>query len=176
MICLSAPLLAGALLATGGCASGHQPQSAPTVASATATNQLGPGLLEWDGRFQAIQQQTGDGTSVRAHNNANGTVKLTAAGMGRTTAELNIFTPLTTATDVRWAMASGACGSGALPLLPVDEFPEIQVSSNGHGSLTSDVSVPMPTAGSFHVNIYWGDGRDESDVMTCANLRVQPRR
>lgn len=160
-----------AALAAAGCAS-----SAKTAPSPVAQQSLGPGLLEWTGRFQPVQQQTGDATAVRARNRANGSVKLTAGAQGRMDADIEVSTPLTSSANIRWALAAGACGSGALPVLPVDEFPEIDVTANGRGDLKANVPAPLPTAGSYHVNVYWSDGRDESDVMTCANLKLEQRR
>lgn len=163
----SAPLAA---LAVAGCAS-----SAKTSPPSVAQQSLGPGLLEWTGRFQPVQQQTGDATAIRARNRANGSVTLTAGAQGRMDADIEVSTPLTTSANIRWALASGACGSGALPVLPVNQFPEIDVTANGRGDLKAEVPAALPTAGSYHVNIYWSDGRDESDVMTCANLKLEQR-
>jgi hypothetical protein len=170
------PQLIVAALAIGGCASAHSTTPANPSTSPTATSQLGPGLLQLTGRFQPILQQSGDATSPHARNKVTGTIKLTAAAMGRTTAEITVSTPVTTPTDLRWAIVNGACGSGAIPLLPVDEFPTIRVSSTGDGTLAGDVATPLPTAGTFHANLYWTDGRDEGDVMGCANLRIERRR
>lgn len=157
--------------AVAGCAA-----SAKTSPSPIANQTLGPGLLQWTGRFQPVQQQSGDATSIRGRNRASGSVKLTAVTEGRMNANIEVSTPLTQSSNIRWALASGSCGSGALPVLPVNDFPEIDVTSSGRGDLKADVPASLPTAGSYHVNVYWTDGRDESDVMTCANLKLEPRR
>ena len=168
--------LAVALAGATGCASGGQSASSSSTVSSEATQRLGPALLQWTGRFQPTQQQTGDGIGIRSRDRTTGSVKLVAAAESRIRATIDVSTSLTTPTNVRWAVASGACGSGSVAILPVNEFPEINVSSNGRGQLSSDVPAALPTAGTFHVNLYWTDGHDESDVMTCANLRLEERR
>ena len=170
---LSSLILAAAV----GCASsGRAVPSAMPQGSSADLHALGPGLLQWTGRFQPIQQQTGDGTAVRGRNRVNGSVRLVSNASGRMDASISVSTPLTTATNVRWALASGACGSGALPVLPVDQFPEISVSGGGRGDMHAEVPTPLPTTGSYHVNVYWSNGQDEGDVMSCANLRLEQRK
>jgi hypothetical protein len=156
------------------CASGsHSPAVTPAGTGADAPGVLG---LAWTGRFQPRQQQSGDGTSLRGRNNATGTVTLTALARERLRAEITVATPLATATNIRWSLSTGACGSNTIPVLPVDQFPEITVSSSGRGQLDTEVPTSLPTSGSYHVNIFWTNGADESDVMTCANLRQSARK
>jgi hypothetical protein len=47
--------------------------------------------------------------------------------------------------------------------------------SNGRGQIDGDVPLELPTSGSYHVDVFWSNGQDQADVMTCANLRIEAR-
>lgn len=157
-----------------GCASAHSDPGAAAVA-AGMTGGLGPATLQWSGSFQAIQQQSGDVNSPRGRNNATGNVLIFAEGQNAIRARININDISGSAPDYHWALVSGRCGSGAIPVLTVNQFPNI-VMSNGRGHVDNTVALPIPTSGTYHINVYRTKGGDEADVMACANLRLEPRR
>ena len=158
-------------LATGGCTSSRGGGTGSTsVAMAAGAGELGPALLQWTGRFQATQQQTGD-VATHAMNQTTGLVTLTAAGPNQTRVQLTVSGPMLDPVQLPWAMASGACRSGSIPLMAVAQFPEITMS-NGRGELDAVFSMPMPTTGTYHVNVYNGSTSDESGVMACAELKL----
>jgi hypothetical protein len=88
---------------------------------------------------------------------------------------IEISTTLSASTLLRWSLAPSRCGSSSLPLLSVDQFPTIDVSSSGQGKLSADLPVTMPTSGQYHVDIYWTTGTDRADVMACADLKAKSR-
>jgi hypothetical protein len=131
--------------------------------------------IEWAGSFQAIQQQNGNTVAPRGRNNASGSVVLVAGTKNALRAKIRLSAATETSQYLHWALASGRCGSPAIPLLTVSQFPDISIS-NGRGQLDADVPIELPSTGTYHVNVFWGNGQDEADVMTCANLRQQARR
>ena len=165
-----------ASLALAACAS-HSPSTSGSVApSSPPTASVSPassGSARWTGSFQPVQQQSGNLTP-RGTNRTYGSVALTVspASPNRTHAVIEISTTLTTSSLLHWAIAAGHCGSVTLPLVGVDQFPTIDVSNSGQGKLNGDVPVSLPATGTYHVDIYWGVGQDQSDVMACANLRL----
>jgi hypothetical protein len=163
----------GMLGAAAGCASGGASSSggSPSVAMAAGAGEVGPAFLKWTGRFQATQMQSGD-VAARGLNQATGSVTLTAAGPNQTRVQLTVSGPTTDPVQLPWAISPGACRSGTIPVMTVSQFPEITMS-NGRGELDATLSMPMPTAGTYHVNVYNGSTQDESGVMTCAELRLE---
>lgn len=90
----------------------------------------------------------------------------------RTRVRLNISAPATPdVTSLRWGIYPGHCGSPAPPVVPVEVFPTIELSSNGKGSFDHEVAFEMPKQGAFHLNVLRGTGTQLSNVLTCANLR-----
>jgi len=159
-----------AALALCGCASASNQRA--SAQQQAATGELGLGSIQWTGRFAPTLQAT-KSISGSSRNDVHGDVRLTAvdANMLRAqiTFSINESTPLSD--NYRWAIASGGCRSNAIPLMPVSEFPPLAVTSN-RGSLDTRVNLPLPNSGRYHLNIYWTNGADESDVMTCAELTL----
>ncbi len=166
------------LLAVGGlgCASSSsKPDTAPSVAVQAGAGQMGPALLQWTGKFRNTQQASQAVTPLGT-NIASGSIVLTAPNERETHVQLNLSGPSDQNEQLRWVIAPGACRSGTIPLLPVNSFPLIHVSE-GHGDLDTNIGVPLPTSGTLHVNIFDanGSGSDETDVLTCAELKLDRR-
>lgn len=155
-----------------GCASGSQSGSGPADGSLAG---LGPATLEWAGSFQPTQQASGDVTAPRGRNSVTGKVLLRSSGPNATVATIDLADVPTSMVDVHWALVTGRCGSGAIPLMIVSEFPVLSVS-NGRAHVQGEVSLPLPTSGVYHVNAYRSNGADEADVLACANLKLEPRK
>jgi hypothetical protein len=57
------------------------------------------------------------------------------------------------------------------PVLSVNEFPTIEVGSNGAGIVRGELPVGLNVRGTYHANVYWANrATDVSNVMMCANL------
>jgi hypothetical protein len=108
---------------------------------------------------------------------AYGTVLLTVApgGTDRTRARLTLSAPVQSATELRWAIIPGRCGSNSLPVLGFDSFPVLEIGSTGRGQLDVEIPFALPNQGTYHVNVYWR-GQQLSDVMTCGNLKLAGER
>jgi hypothetical protein len=170
---LSLVMTTTAALAALSCASHTpSPEASPSLSGAPASLSLAS--VQWEGSFQAVQQQAGNADAPRGRNNATGRVVLVASGKNSLRAKITLNAASATSQYVHWALVSGRCGSPAIPLLTVNQFPDISMS-NGRGQVDADVPLELPTTGSYHVDVYWSNGQDQADVMTCANLRLGRR-
>lgn len=138
------------------------------------TGQLGPALVQWSGRFRSTRGQSSSGVDVHGLNVASGTVLITAPDERNMHVQINVSGASGDNGTLHWALAPGACRSGSIPLMPVSTFPDIHMN-DGRGDLERTLSIPLPTSGNYHVNVYSADGTDESDVITCAELKLERR-
>lgn len=128
--------------------------------------------IRWSGNFTPVQVRSSN-VAIRTQSRIYGTVSLTSVddNRDRTRVRLN-FTSQSGANSftVQWALLPGRCGSGGLPPLPIDNFPIIEVGSDGRAQLDTELSLSLPESGEYHVNVYSG-GQELSNVITCANLK-----
>lgn len=124
----------------------------------------------WQGTFQPTQQRTAMAAPT-SQNKTTGSIFLAQAGPDRTRVRLTISTDLRNASQMQWAIVSGRCGSGALPIVPVQRFPVIEIGGNSRGELDMEMPLTLPTSGSYHANVYNG-GTQLNNVVTCANLAM----
>ncbi|HEX2717508.1 MAG TPA: hypothetical protein VHM67_07485 [Gemmatimonadaceae bacterium] len=131
-----------------------------------------PTPVRWSGTLNAVLSRPGNVEQMSTRAKTSGQVMLESVGsqMVRTRATLALTTPATSASDYRWAVFDGRCGTNSLPLLGFDQFPTVDVGSNGRGELTVEIPLALPSRGSLHVNVY-RRGQQLSDVEACANLR-----
>ena len=169
---LTAPVALATLVACSSATSGGVAASSPAPRRDDNAQ-----LLRWTGPFQPIQQQTGT-LGPRSTNKAYGNVAFTrsAENSNGVHVRMELSTPVTDSRQLRWAVFDGRCGSGTLPLLAIEQFPQINISNNGRGQLDADVPLTLTTTGSYHVEVYWTTGGDQGDVMTCANVRLDNSR
>lgn len=155
----SLPAAALLVVAATGCASGGAGQSSePTT--------------RWTGSFQPQQQRTG-AVAPTGTNRVFGTVSIVPSARSDNYSRFTLMLNAPAAnTTYRWAMQSGRCGSASLPVIAFDQFPMLEVSSNGRAQLDLELPVTFPTSGTYHVAIFWRNGTDLSDIVTCANLRT----
>ena len=167
--------LGAAALALVGCAS-SQAAGSGSVASQAASGALGPALIKWSGTFRPRQQADGTFGGLQQLNQTSGSVTLTSPAPHMTQVHLTLNVSFNDSVQLPWAVASGACGSNAIPLMTVSQFPEILVT-NGRGTIDQQFSLDLPTAGTYHVNVYQAgsSGQDESTVIACSDLTVGRR-
>ncbi len=165
-----------ALVATGCASASGGGAGSDDVAADAASGKLGPAVLQWSGNFRPTQQQAGTFGGILARNQATGNVVLTATNPAQTRVQLQVSVPTSDPVRLPWAIAPGSCGTNSIPLMTVAQFPMIAISNN-HGTLDEVLSMPFPTVGTYHVNVFNADtnGGDESDVMVCANLSIGRR-
>ena len=153
-------VLTGAALFTVGCASANR--------AAASDEPAGP---TWSGNLQPTQQRTG-GLAVTGQNKAFGRVSISRSPgrLQRMHVKLSVSVPAQGAASYRWAVLPDRCGSGSLPLIGFDQFPLLDVSTNGQGQVDADLPLDLTPTGTYHVNVYNG-GQQLDNVVTCANLR-----
>ena len=130
----------------------------------------------WIGSLQPTQQRSG-ALVVTAKNHAFGSVAIVPlrGNTERMRLTLNVSVPSTTSTGLRWAVVPDRCGNGDLPLIGVDEFPLIEIGTDGRGSAQVDLPLQMAPNNGYHVNVYDGAALLEN-VVTCANLKYEGRK
>lgn len=169
---LMAPLALATVVACSSTPPGGVAASAPTPSRADNAQSL-----RWTGAFQQIQQQTGN-LGPRSTNKVYGNVALTRLSGNPNSAHvrMELSTTVRDSHQLHWAVLDGPCGSNTLPLLAIEQFPQINISNNGRGQLDADVPLALTSTNAYHVDVYWTTGRDPSDVMTCANVRLDNSR
>ncbi len=164
-------------IAAAGCASSQGGGAASeSITADAASGKIGPAFLEWSGRFQATQQQTGTFGGLQQRNRAAGTAVFTANGPRAMNVRIGVTIDNTDPLRLSWSLSSGDCGSNTIPLLAVAQFPPI-TASNGRASLNDVIPLPLPVTGTYHVNVFnpGTSGQDESDVMICAPLTLKKK-
>jgi hypothetical protein len=164
---LSSVAFAACASAGGGASAGTTTASAQQQA---ATGQLRLDQVQWTGSFHSSTQVSAQGGT---HNVVSGNLRLTSRGPNTMHAHISLSTHsgMHSATNLHWALANGQCRSGGLPIGPLSRFPDISMS-NDRGDVDADVQMPLPTSGSYHVNVYLGQSSEESDILTCADLQM----
>ena len=162
VLAVYAPIVASCASSGSSTSAASSPTSAPASVSTT-----GP---RWSGNLAPTMQRTGSYTGG-GQARAFGTVMLTVAESdpNRTRARVTVDVP-TQNRSLPWAILPGRCGSGSLPLIGQDLFPQIEVGNTGKGQIETELPLTLPTSGTFHLNVYW-QGQTLDQVMTCANLR-----
>jgi len=156
-----------------GCASSNS--EPPSTRQQAAAGAISPTMLEWTGKFRPGDQASAM-AGMHARSTSVGDVRLTVDSRNVTRAQINFSLDAEPALTggYRWALASGECGTDSFPVVPVNQFPLIQLSNN-RGSLDAPVNFPLPTSGRYHVNVYQTDGADQGDVMGCADMTLGRR-
>lgn len=153
-----------------GCASNNN--AAPSTRQQAESGDIPPSMLQWTGKFRQGEQMSAM-AGIHVRNTSVGDVRLTADSRNVTRAQINFALDVDPALTggFRWALASGECGTDSFPVLPVNQFPLLQLSNN-RGSLDAPVNFPLPTSGRYHVDVYQSAGADQGDVMGCANVTL----
>jgi len=131
-----------------------------------------PSSPHWSGNLQPTQQRTG-ALAVTGQNRAFGNVSIGVTEGGnlqRMHVNLSVAVPTAGGSTLRWAVLPERCGTGELPLIGFEQFPLIDVSTNGRGQVSADLPLVMSPNSAYHVNVYSG-GQALENVLTCANLK-----
>ena len=150
------------LVAGGGCTS-HK-------AAATTTTKGAP---RWTGNFKQESNSAVIGAEMaRGRASSYGAVVLTPVldQERRVKVELSVTTSLTSA-QIAWAVYEGTCGAPTPPVIAVNEFPTIEIGTNGAAVVRTELPIALNVRGTYHANVYWSNrATDVSNVMMCANL------
>jgi hypothetical protein len=128
--------------------------------------------LRLSGSFTPTQVRSSN-VAMRTQSRIYGNVELVAVEGETPRSRVRLtFTSQTGGTSytAQWAVLQGRCGTGSLPVMAIDNFPQIEVGSNGRAQLDTELSLGVPTTGEYHINVYVG-GQQLDNVITCANLK-----
>lgn len=126
--------------------------------------------MRWQAYLKATMQRSG-AVAMTVQNKATGSVFISQAGQDRVRIRVTVSTSYHDGSSLQWAIIPGRCGSDMLPIAPVEQFPAIEVSSNGRGEMDRVLPLTIPDRGQLHVNVYRGGTRLEN-VLTCGNLSL----
>ena len=147
-----------------GCATRHSSASTST------------GPSPWSGAFRQSQVAetgvVGPASTPRAA--AYGNITLTPVESdtsGRVRVELSVNAPVPSGTQLGWALFPSKCGAATLTMAGAQEFPTIEISSSGAGSIRAVLWLRLDAHATYHANVYWSSRiSDVSNVMMCANI------
>jgi hypothetical protein len=140
--------------------------SAATPAESVST----PGAGRWTARIATVTQNRADVTQS-TRDNSYGSAEWTP-GNGPTLSNVNVvFTYAGQDRDLYWAIGAGSCGTATLPLIPLSNFPEMNVGSGGRAQVTTSLPIDLPSSGSYHIDIYRDRSGGPETLVGCGNMR-----
>jgi hypothetical protein len=93
-------------------------------------------------------------------------------GSASTLSNVNVvFTHTGPERTLAWAILPGTCGIPALPIIPMSNFPELNVGGGGRAQVTTSLPLEFPTNGSYHIDIYRERRQGADALIACGNLR-----
>jgi len=135
-----------------------------------------PGPSAWSGAFRQSQLAAtavvGPATPQRTA--AFGTITVTPVDSdtsGRVRVELSVSAPVPPGTQLGWALFPSPCGAATPTMTGAQEFPTIEISNSGAGSIRAVMGLRLDARSTYHANVYWSSQiTDVSNVMMCANV------
>ena len=160
-----ATLSAGAL---GLAACAH---TVPVEGGATPTASVSSaGGGRWTTTIQSVTQNRGD-VAQSTRDKSYGSAQWTR-GDGPTLSAVNlVFTYAGTERDLNWAILAGSCGTAALPLIPMANFPELNVGGGGRAQVNAVIPLELPQTGTYHIDIYKDRRGSAESLVGCGNLK-----
>jgi hypothetical protein len=144
------------------------------TSQSSASRATGPS--PWVGAFRQSQMAAAAvvGPASPQRTAAYGNITLTPVESdtsGRVRVELSINAPVAPGTQLGWALFPSPCGAATPTMTGAHEFPTIEISNSGNGSIRTVMSLRLEPRGAYHANVYWSSQvTDVSNVMMCANL------
>lgn len=159
---------AGAMGLIAGCAKSTPVEGAPTPsASASAEGSAG---ARWTANIQSVTQSRGEVVQTTRDRSYGSATWRPGAAPSLTNIELT-FTYTGQERTLSWAILPGSCGTPALPVIPISNFPELNIGGGGRAQVTASLPLELPAGGSYHIDIY-RDRRGGTDALiACGNLR-----
>jgi hypothetical protein len=146
-------------------------EGAATPSTSVATTS---GMGRWSGRISSVTQNRAD-IAQSTRDNSYGSAEWTPAS-GPTLSSVNlVFTYAGQDRDLYWALVTGSCGTTALPLLPLANFPDLNVGSGGRAQVTTTLPIELPATGTYHIDIYRDRSGGPETLVGCGNLRYSGR-
>jgi hypothetical protein len=127
----------------------------------------------WTGTFTPTQSfNSSIAPSSRQKGNGNVELTVVPGSPDLTHVRLVVAVALEPGLDnLGWAIHRGNCGSGDPPVLAPGAFPAMQLGPNGQAKYDDNIPYTLPETGTFHLNVFRGNGTQLSNVITCAELQ-----
>lgn len=153
------------------CAQSPAVETASSPSSGISVTNSGSAPSSWSGNISAVVESNSD-VRQSSRGNGYGTAQMTR-GANASTTSVNITYSSGGSSDryLNWAVLPGRCGSGSLPVIPISNFPELQVGGDGRAQVTAELPFELPVRGDYHINIYHERQQTLDQVVACANLR-----
>ena len=164
---LLAALSTGALGILAGCAA-----KTPAGDAAMADRAVMVGeSARWSANIRSVTQSRAD-VAQTTRDRSYGSTTWTH-GDGPTLTNINIvFTYAGQERYLSWAILAGSCGAPSLPLLPLSNFPELQIGGGGRAQVTTSLPIEFPTTGSYHVDVYRSRQAGMDALIACGNMKL----
>jgi hypothetical protein len=159
---------AGAL-AISACAKTTPVEGAPEPAPSTNTGVATQGG-RWSANIQSVTQNTGAVAQTSRDRSYGSATWTLGAGPSLTNMNL-VFTYTGSERSLAWAILPGSCGNPALPVVPMSNFPELNIGGGGRAQVTTSLPISLPTSGSYHIDIYRDRRGGTESLVACGNLR-----
>ena len=164
---LLAALGTGALGILAGCAA---KTSAGAAAEADRTVMVGENA-RWTANIQSVTQSRAD-VAQTTRDKSYGSLTW-SRGNGPTLSNVNlVFTYTGQERFLSWAIIAGSCGMQSLPLIPMSNFPELNIGGGGRAQVTTSLPIEFPASGQYHVDIYRSRTQGIDALVACGNLRL----
>lgn len=124
----------------------------------------------WSANIQSVTESRSD-ISQSARARSYGSATITRSDVNNLTMANIVFNHSGSDRFLNWAIHSGSCGSPSLPLLPISNFPELQVGGGGRAQVTAQIPLEFPVTGEYHVNIYKERQQTRDALVACGNFR-----
>lgn len=135
-------------------------------------NRVAPSHLRWSGSIKPVERSMGVVGQVRPVM-MNGTAVMIQDSADTSRSQIHIFLSSPNSDQsVTWALLPDRCGTGSVPVLPVNNFQPVDVGSGGRGEASTTIPFAFPTSGMFHLDVYAGTRATLSDVIACADLTL----
>lgn len=153
-------------LGTVGCSHSTPATDAGQPLSAISSS-AGP---RWTTRFRSVAPSSLDrGDSTR--HTSYGTAEWTP-GSAKPLSNIHLkFSYTGSENDLSWAILYGTCGTASLPVIPMSNFPEIDLRAGGNAEINASLTLEFPFSGTYHAEIYKDRIGGAEAVVACGDLK-----
>ena len=160
--------LAAAPLALDACASSTAGGGVPGPSTSLSDSRM----PRWTASIQSIKEERINIAPDSLREKSFGTAQWTQ-GAAASQSNVNLtFSYSGPERDLSWAILFGPCGNASLPVVPLSNFPELNVGANGKGQVNGTIAVDVPPSGTFHIDIYKDRTGSIEALVACGNLRL----
>lgn len=141
------------------------------VEGASSPSMTVTGGARWTTTIRSVTQSRSDlGQSIRDKSYGSATW---TTGDGPTLSNVDlVFNYTGLERFLSWAILAGSCGTPGLPLIPLANFPELQIGGAGRAQVTTSLPITFPTTGAYHIDIYRSRQQGTDALLACGNLKL----